>query len=359
MNAELEIRIAEVRERKSLWSAAMFLILICLILPAIQLYAQEPLQPITFALVGDIMLGSDYPDDERLPPDDGIALLSEAKVFLSAADVAIGNLEGPITDASACAKKTSEGRTYVFRMPKNLAPRLAEAGFDVLNTANNHSNDFGIEGRLDTKNILDSLGIAHTGHHGDIANIEVERTRIAIVGFSTNPGNFSLFDLDAAAALVESLDVTNDIVVATFHGGAEGAEYTHLPDGTEYYLGEERGDLRRFARCLVDAGADIVFGHGPHVPRAIEIYNDKLIAYSLGNFCTWYGISVRGINGLAPLLWVELDCDGNLAAMKIVSFEQKTHHYPVLDNRMNAAKLILQLSETDVDGFPHELLQYE
>ncbi len=317
--------------------------------------SQEPSRPITFALVGDIMLGSDFPNGNRLPPDEGRELFSEAKEFLLAADVAVGNLECPITTVRETKKVAVPGMKYVFRMPKYLAPRLAEAGFDVLSTANNHARDFGLEGRLETEKILDSLGIKHTGRRGDIANLEIRGTTIAVIGFYTNAECFSLLDIPDAVATVESLSKVNDIVVVSFHGGAEGVEETRLPEGNEEFLGDNRGNLRLFARSVVDAGADIVFGHGPHVPRAIEIYNGKIIAYSLGNFCTWWGISVSGACGLAPLLWAELDCEGNILGLKIISFEQMTKHYPIIDFKKRAEKLILDLSRKDISELPKHI----
>lgn len=321
------------------------------------LFAQEDKRTITFAMVGDIMLGTDYPDDSRMPSDGGKFLFSESAQFLRSADVAIGNLEGPITTATKCSKNLVQGRSYAFRMPPSLAPLLKDAGFDVLNTANNHANDFGLAGREDTERILDSLGIKHTGRLGKIAMLERNGIKISVIGFSHNPGNYPLLDIDRAVELVDSLEKISDIIVATFHGGAEGVEFLNLSAGMEYYLDERRGDLRAFARSLVDAGADIVFGHGPHVPRAMEIYNGKLIAYSLGNFCTWFGISVKGECGLAPLLWAELDSSGNLLDAKIISFEQSSKHYPVLDPENRAENLITRLSLSDVAQNPLERIK--
>jgi len=314
--------------------------------------AEEPAQNISFALVGDILLGTDYPDSTWLPEDEGRHLIKYAQDILSSADVAIGNLEGAITSTDSCVKVIKDSIIYAYRMPPFLAPRLAEAGFDVLNTANNHAGDFGIEGRLETESILDSLGIAHTGRYGDIATLEVRGLHIAVVGFSTFRGTYSLLDINNAAKLTKSLDSRFDIVVVTFHGGAEGKQYVHLPDGQEYFLGEKRGDLRLFAHRMIDAGADVVFGHGPHVPRAVELYKRKIIAYSLGNFCTWFGIDVRGINGLAPLIWIELDSEGDLVSMKIFSFEQQTCHYPLPDPERKAEQLIINLSKTDIGVYP-------
>ena len=301
------------------------------------------------------MLGTDYPDTlSNIPLNEGRELIRYVKSCLTSADIAIGNLEGTISDTYKCTKIFKDSISYVFRMPPLLAPRLAEAGFDVLNTANNHANDFGEKGRYQTESILDSLGIAHTGRIGKIASLEIRGTKIAVIGFSPNYGNYSLLDVEKAVALTDSLDKKNDIVVVTFHGGAEGKESIHLPEGPEFYLGENRGDLRKFTHSVIDGGADIVFGHGPHVPRAIELYSGRIIAYSLGNFCTWFGVNVRNENGLAPVLMVEVDTSGALIRIKIISFEQHTNHYPVPDPLKKAEKLIIGLSESDIGNFPYE-----
>ena len=96
----------------------------------------------------------------------------------------------------------------------------------------------------------------------------------------------------------------------SFHGGAEGPDSLHVAEGMELFHGEERGDLIAFSHAVIDAGADLVLGHGPHVPRALEIYRDRLIAYSLGNFATALGISIEGDKGLAPILLATLTGDG-------------------------------------------------
>ena len=96
------------------------------------------------------------------------------------------------------------------------------------------------------------------------------------------------------------LAATHDIVIVSFHGGAEGNGAEMLPFAREIFAGEDRGNVVEFAHAMVDAGADLVLGHGPHVVRPMELYRDRLIAYSLGNFATYYGISVEGIRGIAP-----------------------------------------------------------
>ena len=318
-------------------------------------YSQDSLNVISFALVGDIMLGADYPEP-RLPPNAGRELLRSAHPYLTEADIAIGNLEGSITSEQECTKTIRDGMVYAFRMPPYLAGRLSEAGFDVLNTANNHSMDFGLSGRAETEMIIEALGIAPTGRKDQVAIVEVDTVRIVVIGFSPGDADNSILDIDRAVAIVDSMDELADLIVVTFHGGAEGVDNIHLSDGMEIFLGEERGDLRSFCHAVVDAGADIVFGHGPHVPRAMEVYNGRLIAYSLGNFCTWYGLNVRELTGLAPLLWVELQRTGELKNLRIISFEQQTNHYPVLDELHRAGELMIELSRTDI-GSVHPIIE--
>jgi len=131
------------------------------------------------------------------------------------------------------------------------------------------------------------------------------------------------------------------------HGGREGRSALHTRNETEYFLGENRGNLVRFARKAVDRGADLVLGHGPHVPRALELHKGRLIAYSLGNFCTYKGMSLKGASGYAPLLWVELGPTGEFFRGKIYSFIQQRPGGPRQDAQQRALSLIKTLSLED------------
>jgi len=136
-------------------------------------------------------------------------------------------------------------------------------------------------------------------------------------------------------------------VIVSMHAGGEAGDVLRVPFDTEYYRGENRGDVVRFARSAVDAGADLVIGHGPHVPRALEIYRGRLIAYSLGNFATYYGIRVTGDNGLAPLLLAELDAGGRFLGGTVHSFRQKRPGGPAADASEEVFRLIRRLSQED------------
>lgn len=302
------------------------------------------------------MLGTDYPDD-RLAPNDGKTLLSNVASLLSEADITFGNLEGTFGTAGTAEKACPDvRRCYVFRMPPRYAHYLKDAGFDVVSLANNHARDFGDSGRLLTMQVLDNAGIKHSGLAGDVAQWKLKGLDISLIAFAPFRGSHDFLDRDYVRETIESLAAQNDIVIVSFHGGAEGTSHTRVPFETEYYYGENRGDVVLFAHTVIDAGADVVLGHGPHVPRALELYKGKIIAYSLGNFCTTLGINVAGINGLAPVLSIKIDKNGDFKSGKITSTRQLRPNGPVIDPQHRAAKLIKRLTEED---FPATRLEID
>lgn len=310
---------------------------------------QQP--DITLALVGDIMLGTTYPAP-HLPLASGSRLFEHAAPLLATADLALGNLEGPFCDTSASRRKQETDNAYAFRMPPAYAPLLQAAGFGFLSLANNHTCDFGQTGLRRTMALLDSLGIAYAGlkHHCPTTLLRVGNTMVGIAAFGHNGHTPRLTDSTLVANTLRSLRDSCQLLIVSFHGGAEGKSRIHLPDSAERYLGEPRGHLRWFAHLCIDLGADLVFGHGPHVPRAMELYRGRLVAYSLGNFCTPVGISLDGILGYAPLLTVRLQPDGTLRDGHIHSFHQPYRKGPQPDSLHRAARLMAHLSRQDFDN---------
>lgn len=300
--------------------------------------------------VGDIMLGTDFPDD-RTPANDGRDLLVPVARWLQDADLTFGNVEGVLMDGGEPEKFCKDPKLcYLFRSPSRYAATLREAGIDVVSLANNHARDFGEIGRTASMQALAAAGIAHTGREGDIASLIVDGHLVAVVGFAPNVGSWSLNDIEGAADLVAGLSIGHDIVIVSFHGGAEGADALHVPEGMEMFYGEERGDLREFSRAVIDAGADLVIGHGPHVPRGLELYRDRLIAYSLGNFATHWGISVTGNKGLAPVLGATLDPSGKFVEGEILSAIQMRPEGVFPDAQARALQLMRELTKEDFDG---------
>lgn len=309
---------------------------------------------ISIAAVGDIMLGTDFPQN-ILPDDDGAGFLRHVTPILSAADIAFGNLEGVLMDGGEPVKKCGASTScFLFRTPTRYAAYLAAAGFDLLSLANNHARDFGEAGRDSSMAALDAVGIRHSGREGTWAEMTVKGVRVAMIAFTPNVGANSLNDHDIAVERVRALAVTNDIVIVSFHAGAEGDGAERLPFDREYYVGEDRGDVVYFARAMVDAGADLLLGHGPHVPRAMELYRGRLIAYSLGNFATYYGIGVEGNRGIAPILTARLDADGHFRSGHIDSTIQLRPDGPSIDPQARALALIRELTAS---AFPDGALE--
>jgi hypothetical protein len=298
---------------------------------------------IRLAAVGDILLGT-----AQVPP--GKDIFSEVKPFLADRQVVFGNLEGPLTDRGAPTKDPSAGAYYLFRSPPAYGRLLKEAGFNILSLANNHINDYGPAGRAQTVSVLKGLGIRHTGGPGEVAGLKAGKTSLAFIGLAPNAGCQNLHDLAGAVALVRAEAAKPDtLVVVSFHGGGEGPAFMRRTSRqAEYYLGENRGNLPALAHALIDAGADLVLGHGPHVPRGLEMYKGRPIAWSLGNFATLGGLSIRGPAGLAPLLLVDLAPDGALRRVKVVGFKQEPRRGPRLDPENRAARVMAELSRGDL-----------
>lgn len=299
---------------------------------------------ISFAAVGDTMLGN----TPELPSDPG-AYLDQVKDQLSG-DVVFGNLEGTLTDVSDSPKcdGAPSGACYAFRTPPSYARYLAAAGFTVMNSANNHSYDFGQAGLEQTTAALRRAGIAQDGLPGKVTVVKAGGERIAFLGFAPYAQTASLLDLDAARKMIRYAARRSPIVVVAIHAGAEGADAQHVTGGEEHYLGEDRGNPEAFARMAIRAGADLVLGSGPHVLRGMEIYRDRLIAYSLGNFSGFHNFETSGVLGASAVLHVTVDKHGAFRSGRIASVRLVEAGQPVLDSSGEGARLIAELSREDL-----------
>lgn len=302
------------------------------------------------AAAGDIMLGTSYPDKSTLPPDSAKNSFSNAVKELKATDITFGNLEGTLLDGGMPAyyKMHLHSKAWLFRMPVYYRKVLKNTGFNVLSLANNHIGDFGDKGRTSTMKALDNTGINYGGQVSHpTAIFKVKGVTIGFCAFAPNSNTLSLLNLKKASQIIRALKQQCDIVIVSFHGGGEGTAFQHVPFKMETYSNEKRGDVHAFAHNAINAGADLVFGNGPHVCRAMELYNNRLIAYSLGNFCTYKCVSVNGVCGYAPLLKVNINKKGEFLNGRIISFRQ-THDKGLQPDGLNlAAKRIKELTETD------------
>jgi poly-gamma-glutamate capsule biosynthesis protein CapA/YwtB (metallophosphatase superfamily) len=293
------------------------------------------------------MMGTDYPSP-KLPKKDGRLLFGEAKGFLRGADLVFGNLEGPLTEESFPGKKVKEEKeAYFFRTPQRYVRNLADAGFNVVSLANNHAGDFGNKGISSTKKVLAAAGIKYSSKAGEVAEFEINGLKLGLAAFSFGPPPRSIVYPEEALAEIDLLSRKYDLLILSIHGGKEGETALRTENEFEYFLDEPRGNLIQFAHEAIERGADLILAHGPHVPRAIEIYQDRLIAYSLGNFCTYRGMSLDKEKGYAPLLWVELGRNGEFVRGRIVSFIQLPPGGPKRDGEERAWTLIKKLSQED------------
>lgn len=310
----------------------------------------QPDSSISIAAVGDMMLGTSYPNNYTLPPDSAKNSFNAIANELRNADVTFGNLEGSLLDGGSPAhyKLHQRSKAYLFRMPTAYAGVFKDAGFNLLSLANNHIGDFGDTGRMSTTHVLDSIGINYGGLLSHPSTVfERNGVKYGFCAFAPNANTLPILDLKNATRIISQLKQQCDILIVSFHGGGEGVAYEHIPFAMESFISEKRGDVNAFAHNAIDAGADIILGNGPHVNRAMEVYKNRLIAYSLGNFCTYKSVSVAGVCGLAPLLKVKLNKKGEFLKGRIISLRQAHDKELELDSLNRAAIRIRELTEAD------------
>lgn len=314
---------------------------------------EPPMDTIHLAAVGDIMLGTDYPDRGSLPANDGVGLLHGVQQYLEPFDVTFGNLEGVIGRGGKAKSCNDPRYCYTFRMPAHYTNHLKQAGFDVVSIANNHANDFGAGGRAATAAVLDSSGLHYAGSQDKpYTTFEKNGIKYGFLAAAPNSGCFSMKNYQEAAEMVAHLDSICDIVIVSFHAGAEGAKATHTPRKDEIFLGHNRGNVYKFAHGCIDAGADVLLGHGPHVTRAAEVYKERFITYSMGNFCTYEKFSLKGPKGVGPIFQLMLDKQGRFLGGKVVSTKQLGEGVPVLDEDKQALEQLQALSVSDFPESP-------
>ncbi|MCU0307106.1 MAG: CapA family protein [Thermoleophilia bacterium] len=262
---------------------------------------------VRIAGTGDIVMGSlPY----GLPADGGRSFFRDVDPLIDG-DVVVGNLEGTLaTGGSSKCGDTFSPNCFAFRTPPSYSRWLKQAGFTVMNLANNHSYDFGAQGQRETLAALRRVGLKWTGLPNRYVVQTVDGVRVAVVGFAPYEYAPDVRDIPAARRLVARAAKDADLVVVTMHAGAEGDDQQNTRPGTEEYLGENRGDVMAFSKAVIDSGADLVIGHGPHVLRGMQFHRGRLIAYSMGNFGGYEVFALGGPRSTSGVLQVELRPDG-------------------------------------------------
>lgn len=306
-------------------------------------FAEDTPEDLTFTWVGDVTMGSHY----GTPPGRGNAMFRKVHSVLQSSDVTWGNLEGALSKRKTVKCGNASVICFQFVAPPANAAGLAYAGFDGMNIANNHAYDAGPKGLTDTKKALAAQDLLASGAPGTLTYVDARGRKIAIIGFGTNVTWTNVNDLKKVRSMTKKAAKKADIVVVLFHGGAEGADQTRVPRKAESYLGENRGDLRRFAHAAIDAGADLVAGSGPHVLRGMEKYKNRLIAYSLGNFAGNDNFAGGGNLSLSGILTVDFGAQGVVTGGKFDSVLLARHDWPTLDKNRKALKLVKKVSALD------------
>ena len=324
-------------------AAAVLALALAAVAPAGAAAAAAPGQTFTLTWGGDVTPGSSYGE----PPEHGRTLLAGIAGRLRSADIAAVNLEGTLGlgGSGKCGAGASD--CFSFQAPAANALALAEPGIDVVNTANNHAYDYGPAGARLTRAALRPFGIRATGGPDEITYVDLPRARVAFVGFAAYPWAGPIRRLDAVRALVARAARGANVVVAFAHAGAEGAGHSHTPDADEEAFGERRGNPRAFAHAAVDAGADLVLGSGPHVLRGIELYKNRLVAYSLGNLAGWKNFNLSGATALSGLLRVRVTAAGAFGAGTFTSLRLTGPGVPRPDPTGASARLVDRVSRED------------
>ena len=313
---------------------------------------------ITIVGVGDMMLGTNYPTSPNyLPPNNDCSTLLEPVVeYLRDADLTFGNCEGTFSDIPSYAKGCNDPKwCYRFSMPEKYVNCFVDAGFDVVSIANNHLYDLGTYGRDNTVKIIKEAGLHYAGLTScPTDTFTLEGVKYGFCAFAPNTGTCQITNYSELKTTVEGLKKECQIVIVSFHGGAEGSSHEHITRKYEYFLGQNRGNVYKFSHLAIDYGADVVFGHGPHVTRAVELYKDRFIAYSMGNFCTYRRFNLRGVSGYAPIIKLWLNQNGEFLKGKITPIYQEKMTGTDIDL---SGKVITRMQMLTKADFPEGVLE--
>ncbi len=314
-----------------------------------QIKSQKAPNFLTIKAVGDIVAGTNYPD-YRLPANPNQLLPNSVRNLLQGSDILFGNYESTLTNHPYSSKDVSKGMVFAFRSPPEYSKLFSQVGFDVMSVANNHAMDFGSVGFQDTIKNLNSAGVKAVGAKNKIVYSQVKNIPVAWIGFCFYDYCNKVQDIGKAQALVKQARQNAKIVIISMHVGAEGKDALNVRNQTEFFYGENRGNSLQFARAMVDSGADLILGHGPHVPRAVEVYKGKLIAYSLGNFLGYKTFSTTGDKGKSMILEAKLNQDGDFVSGKIISIQLDKQGIPQVDKYNQTSKLVNLLTK---NNFPN------
>jgi hypothetical protein len=305
--------------------------------------SSSALPEVTITDVGDLNFGM---NGDYVPGGPGQQLAQVTRYLHS--DLTVANLETAL--GSSGTTKCGPGSTncFAFQAPATEAAGVAQAGFSALNVANNHTDDAGPAGLAETNQALTAARLAWAGRPGQVTYLVRNGVRIALLGFAPYDYDSNLLNIPAAAAAVRRARAHAQLVIVFMHAGAEGPAAQHVRPGMETYDGELRGNPIAFSHAVVNAGADLVLGSGPHVLRAMQWYHGKLIAYSLGNFAGYYTMGLAGVTADSAILHVTLNSAGTFIGGSVTPIRLTGPGLPEPDPARTGIHLINSLSREDL-----------
>lgn len=272
--------------------------------------------------------------------------------LLNKADLVLGNLEGPITDANTPRKPYVPGRSYSFRFPIDTAQILKKANFHILSIANNHAQDYGPAGFADTQRHLTAAGIEYTGLKGSYLIRTVKGLRVGVIALAHYPAYNNVLEIEATAKLVAEVRAKSDLVVLFYQLGGEGDAFALISNDDEVFLGEQRGNARKFAAAMIKAGAGALIGHGPHLVRAAECMNGVPVLHSIGNFVSVGGLSVQNLANVSAFPELLFDASGKFKSVRIVPVTFGSERLPKIDPSGRSVHLINWLNHRATKTIP-------
>lgn len=259
---------------------------------------------------------------------------------LAQADLALGNLEGAITTHPTPRKAYVPGRSYAFRFPVETADLLKKANFHILSIANNHSNDYGPIGFADTQQHLSAAGLEYTGLKDSHVIRTIKGVRVGVIALAHYPVYNNVLDIEGTARLVAQVRSKSDIVVLFYQLGGEGDSHALLTDDDAVFLGEQRGNARKFAAAMVKAGASALIGHGPHLVRAAECMAGVPVLHSIGNFVGAGGLSTRSLANVTVFAELIFEASGRFKGVRLTPTTFDKERLPIIDDSGRALHLV-------------------
>ena len=299
---------------------------------------------LTLSVVGDCTLGTDETFDydtslNAYYENYGSAyFLQNVKSIFSQDDLTIANFEGTLTESDA-----REDKTFAFKGPASFTSILTDGSVEAVNTANNHSHDYGDQSYEDTMTALDAAGIVHFGYD-ETAVMDVKGIKVGMVGI------YELKDhLEREQQLKDNIAKVKadgaQLIVVIFHWGNETET---VPDSNQTTLG----------RLAIDEGADLVCGHHPHVLQGIETYKGKNIIYSLGNFCFGGNSSPSDMDTMIYQQTFTITSEGVQAdnvtnvipcSISSAAYEGYNNYQPTPADGDEAARILAKINERSAD----------